>query len=366
MKQISIKPTIYQFKTFKEFLEEFEINENDIVISSGFIIKNYVDIIKAKMFDLDNYGEGEPTDLIINKLLADCNKINYKRIVAIGGGTAIDIAKFVALSNGCEDVNEMYDNKDNLVKYHELIAIPTTCGTGSEVTGVAVANRTKINTKQGLASPTLIPEYAVLIPELLKFLPYKVFATSSIDALIHSIESYLCPIATPYTDIFAIESIKLILNAYKKIALNKDSYKDYAEELLRAANYAGISFGNASCGTIHAMSYAFGGKYHVAHGESNYQFLIPVMNYYKKVNPEGKIKDIENVINDILDGNGFAGLAQLLENILHHKPMSEYGAVQDDIKEFAESTVNNQQRLLSKGYVEMSLEAVQDLYQECL
>ena len=115
------------------------------------------------------------------------------------------------------------------------------------------------------------------------------------------------------------------------------------------------------------MSYAFGGKYHVAHGESNYQFFIPVLEFYKEEKPEGKIAELERLLKEVLNSNdGFATLKELLENILRHKPMSEYGASEEDLMSFSTGTIYNQQRLLSRSYVPMSIESIYRIFKNCL
>ena len=176
-----------------------------------------------------------------------------------------------------------------LTKARRLIIIPTTCGTGSEVTNISILNRTRLGTKQGLVSPAMFADHAVLIPEFLQSLPYSVFATSSIDALIHAVESYLSPSATPYTEMYSLQAMQDILRGYCQIAERGQHARfQSSAEYLRASNYAGIAFSNSGCAAVHAMSYALGGKYHVAHGESNYQFFTDVLRKYQEKKPDGK------------------------------------------------------------------------------
>ena len=135
---------------------------------------------------------------------------------------------------------------------------------------------------------------AVLIPEVLQSLPEYAFVTSSIDALIHGSESYLSPGATPASELFSLEAIRLILNGYEKIYFSggdpAEQRKAYLKDFCCGANYAGIAFGNAGCAAVHAISYAIGGAFHVAHGEANYQFFTEVFKLYQKKAPEGKIR----------------------------------------------------------------------------
>ena len=125
------------------------------------------------------------------------------RVLAVGGGESID---------------ELYGMAPELPKRRELVLIPTTCGTGSEVTNISILNRTRLGTKMGLVGPAMYADAAVLIPQLLEGLPFGVFATSSIDALVHAVESSLSPKATPYTKLFGYKAVEMLIRGYQTIA----------------------------------------------------------------------------------------------------------------------------------------------------
>lgn len=369
MKQLSIKPEIYEFPTFRLFAKEANLSFDDLIITNEYLFEPFMKPLNlsCQILYQEKYGTGEPTDEMVQQIIEAVKRVPCKRIIAVGGGTIIDIAKLLVLG-GADDIYEMYDKVDSLKKDKELIIVPTTCGTGSEVTNLAIVNLQKIGVKKGLGSNFMYADQAVLIPEFMSSLPYGVFATSSIDALIHAIEAFLNPNATDYTDLFAKEAIRLILSGYQKIAKGgQDQRFACAEEFLRASNYAGIAFGNSGCATVHAMSYSFGGKYHVAHGESNYQFLIVVLTHYKKEQPSGKIGELELLIRNIIgDTDAIKALGQLLEEVLHLKPMSMYGATEQDIHEFAKLTYDNQQRLLAGSYVKLTEKNLEMLFEQRL
>ena len=191
MKALMIKPTIYKYGTCRAFAEEFQLGEGDLVITNEYIYKpafGNLDL-KCDVIYQEKYGMGEPSDEMAEAIYKDI-KGNPKRIIAIGGGTVIDISKIFALKN-VSPILDLYDGK--IEKDKELILVPTTCGTGSEVTNIAILALNSRGTKKGLAVDEMYGDAAVLIPELLHGLPFKVFATSSIDALIHAIESTLSP-----------------------------------------------------------------------------------------------------------------------------------------------------------------------------
>ena len=197
----------------------------------------------------EKYGAGEPTDVMAEAIARDMNP-NAKRIIAIGGGTIIDIAKILALDS-ILPIEDLYDGKLPIKRTKELVLVPTTCGTGSEVTNIAILALTRRHTKKGLANDCMYADSAVLVPELLKGLPFKFFATSSIDALIHAMESSLSPKGNATLRLFGYKAISMILNGYKEIAARgPEARMDYLEYFLLASNYAGISFGNAGCAAV--------------------------------------------------------------------------------------------------------------------
>ena len=131
---------------------------------------------------------------------------------------------------------------------------------------------------------------AVLVPELLEKLPPYVFATSSIDALIHAVESTLSPKGNEFTRLFGYKAMEMILKGYKKIlAEGEEARKELTDDFLTASCFAGIAFGNAGCAAVHALSYPLGAAFHVAHGESNYAVFMGVMNYYMEHRTDGEI-----------------------------------------------------------------------------
>ncbi len=174
-------------------------------------------MLRGRFFFHDTYGKGEPSDLKINKLLKDAKLSTFNRVIAIGGGTVMDIAKLFVLKD-LEDCTDAFERTIDFVKEKELICIPTTCGTGSEVTNLTIAEITSKSTKMGLGDSSLLPDQAHLIPELLIDLPYDVFMHSSIDALIHATESYLSPKATAITELYSLKSIEMILRLYREMS----------------------------------------------------------------------------------------------------------------------------------------------------
>jgi 4-hydroxybutyrate dehydrogenase len=365
---LSVRPVIDSYASCQDFAQAMGIDENDLIITNEYIYQPFFGQLKlkAKVLYQEQYGLGEPSDEMAEKLYADMKDGSYKRIIAIGGGTIMDISKIFALKN-VSPILDLYDRKLPIIKDKTLILVPTTCGTGSEVTNIAILELKSRHTKMGLAVDEIYADSAVIIPELLKELPFKFFATSSVDALIHAYESYLSPKSTPYTEIFADKAIALILKGYKEIAAQgEEARKPLLKDFLIASNYAGIAFGNAGVGAVHAMSYPLGGVYHVPHGEANYAVFLGVCKAYQKADPNGKIRVVNKIICDILgcaEDSVYAELEKLLEKIIKRRPLHEYGTTREDLDAFTENVMTKQGRLTANNYVPLDAKAVKAIYE---
>lgn len=367
MRVLKIKPEIHKFEGFSDFAKEFNVGKGDFVITNEFIYSPFMKQLnlEADFMFQEKFGMGEPSDEMINSIMAEIRGKDYKRVIAVGGGSIIDIAKLLVLkdSGNCVD---LFERTVPLVKEKELILVPTTCGTGSEVTNISIAEIKSKHTKMGLAADELLPDYAVLIPELVKGLPYKFFVTSSVDALIHAIESFVSPKSNPFTELFSMKAVELIIKGYMQIIDKGEDYRlEILEDFVIGSNYAGVAFGNTGVGAVHALSYPLGGTYHVPHGEANYQFFIEVFKYYYKLNPTGKIKQINKLIADIIgsdESNVYEELGKLLNNLLNLKPLREYGMKQEEIELFTDSVIKTQQRLLVNNYTPLDRQDILNIY----
>lgn len=369
MKQFELVPDIVLFDTCKEFVKNYKIGVGDLIITSEHTYTTYFKpLIKdAAVIYIRTYGQGEPSDDIVEAMYTDVKNIDYKRVVAIGGGTVIDVAKLFALRT-VSPVVDLFEHALQAVKDKELFILPTTCGTGSEVTNISILELKSRHTKMGLAVPALFADKAVLIPELLHDLPFKFFATSSIDALVHAMESYLSPKASPFTEMFSTQAIEMILSGYQKIAADGEAARiPLLNNFLIASTYAGIAFDNAGCGAVHAMSYPLGAVYHVPHGEANYAMFIGVFNTYMNLNSSGKIKKLNRLLVRILDceqAKVYNELENLLNQILQKKPLHEYGVIEEELISFTESVMEKQGRLMANNYTELTKERVLEIYRQ--
>lgn len=368
MQALRVVPKVFYFDTFKEFNDEFKVGKDDLVLTNEWLYTPYIKPlgIETNVIFQEKFGAGEPSDEMIDAIAQEMKKYDFKRIVAFGGGTIVDICKILALDVPEKSI-DLFTGAVAPKKVKELVVVPTTCGTGSEVTNVTIAELKSLHTKKGLAVDQTYADYAVLVPETVKGLPYKFFVTSSVDALIHAIESYLSPKASPFTEMYSLKAIEMIMDGYKEIVAKGDEERfNYLKEFVLASCYAGIAFGNAGCAAVHALSYSIGGAFHVPHGEANYQFFTEVFKMYTRKNPDGKIKQATRIFADVLgvdpEGDVYGELEKFLNKLIVKKPLREYGMTEAQIDEFTKSTVANQQRLLANNYVFLTDEEIREIF----
>lgn len=362
-----IKPVIKTMDNVDELFKSYGIGEKDLVVTNEYIIKPHLDgkEVSCKLLYQENFGKGEPSDEMIDGMLSAIKGMDIERIFAIGGGTVIDISKLFVFG-GDYTCEELYEQGKDLPKQRKLIIIPTTCGTGSEMTGLCIAEIKKKHTKLGLSLPQLYADETVMIDELLYTIPYNVFATSSIDALIHAIESFVSNKRSIYSDLFAEKAIKMIISGYKKIAKQGEcAVRENIHDFMIASDLAGIAFSNAGCGAVHATSYPVGANFHVPHGLANYIMFTACFKAYAKNGAD--MGDVEAAIKDSLgvDSNPWEALTELLDKILERKPLREYGMTQENISEFADTVLKTQGRLLGNMPVELTFEDLVEIYTQC-
>jgi alcohol dehydrogenase len=221
---------------------------------------------------------------VVQACIELAKQVGAEAIVALGGGSAIDTAKAanIVLSLG-GDLVEDYSGAQTIPRaLNPLIAIPTTAGTGSEVTSSAVIFDEASQRKLSFNDSYLRPSLALLDPELTLSLPPKATAMTGMDALTHSIESYTSVQSNPMSDALAMKAIKMIhLNLFKAVERGDDLAA--RSEMIIAANMAGIAFDQAMVGVVHSMSHATGGIAHVPHGMANSIYLPYGMEYNLEV-----------------------------------------------------------------------------------
>lgn len=246
----------------------------------------------------------EPTDVYVKEALQLCRDEQCDLIVAIGGGSCIDTAKAVGiLATNVGHMSDYAYGKQPFVNPSiPLIAVPTTAGSGSEVSKVTVITDTTSHIKMMFSDPVLMPSVALVDPLLTLTCPPHVTAATGVDALCHAIESFLSAKAQPITDLYALQAISLISKNLR------DAYSDgqnleAREQVAMGSMLAGMAFSNSSVTLVHGMSRPIGALFHVPHGISNAMLLPVVLEFIKdsckeKMITIGRLLDAENQSSD--------------------------------------------------------------------
>lgn len=216
-------------------------------------------------------------------------------IIALGGGSPMDVAKAVGVLATHGGKITDYEGAHRVPgPILPIIAIPTTAGTGSEVTASAVITDESINYKLSVYSYENIPKYAVLDPELIMTAPEAIAAACGVDALIHAIEAYLSTAASPFSDAMAEKAMELIGANLKPFVANRNN-EAAASAMMIGSTFAGISFAWARLGNVHAMSHPVSAFYHVPHGVAN-SVLLPTVMEFNALADNGKYEKIYNYL----------------------------------------------------------------------
>ena len=281
MEQIIFRPKLYKYDTLKAFTDEFKVGGSDLILTNKYIYDPYSDNNKcgAQVIYQEEFGGGEPTDTMVDAIIAEASKKHFERVIAIGGGTVIDIAKVLSVSDG-GSVDSLYDHKDSITKLHQLIIIPTTCGTGSEVTSFSVITDKKNgNIKYPLADYELLPKMAIIDADMMMSMPKGLTSASGIDAMTHALEAYASMMATDYTDGLALKALKNIFT-YLPRAYNDGANDPVARERMAdASTMAGMAFANAFLGVCHSMAHKLGAFHHLPHGIANALLIDEVIRF---------------------------------------------------------------------------------------
>jgi alcohol dehydrogenase class IV len=261
--------------------------KNLFVIIDAFLVSaplSYDQKIK-EIFQFENVAltffcdyQGEPTTDHVKKALKSLVEKESDCVVAIGGGSAIDIAKAVSLFGANPKMKWEEITATRNLNRLPLIAIPTTAGTGSEATKVMVVTNMETQLKMNPGHKDLIPDIAILDPVLTQSLPNHFTAYTGMDALTHAIEAYISTQASVMTDQYALTAIKMIGKALPRVYENGMDL-EAREDMLLASCYAGIAFSNASTNLAHAIGRSLGARFNIPHGLSVSLMLPFVMRF---------------------------------------------------------------------------------------
>ena len=317
------------------------------IITAG-IAEKITDVLEEAGIDYAVFDgiQPNPRDTTVTETAEFAMANNTDMLIAVGGGSSIDTAKAagVILTEG-GTIND-YEGLDKLKKpITDLIAVPTTVGTGSEVTFWSVITDTKRHFKMSVGSPLIAAKLAIVDPDLVETLPPSAVAATGMDALTHAIEGYTCKLAEPITDACGIYAIQMIGENIRE-AVYCDS-KEARGKMLLASLIAGICFGNSDIAGVHCMGEAMGGLYDMPHGLSMAIMLPHVMeyNYVACIDKFARIADALGENTEGMDKRAAAHKAvdavYKLNKDLQIPTFIQAGGRREDIQELAERSAVN-------------------------
>ena len=365
-------------RDLSKIIKEMKLNKVLIVIDYNLKKMGVVDYIFNNLkevnisFTIFDNIKNEPTVTEIDQAINDLNVVsNFDGVVGIGGGSTIDVAKLLAVSGSIEGSIRNYIGTNLIGKSGiPLIILPTTSGTGAEVTPGSIVKDKKKEWKKVVLSSYLIPDRVILDPELTISLSPKITAETGMDAFTHAIECFICNKANLMSDLFALDSIRLI-NNYLRRAVRNGNDKEARYNMAIASLYGGIAITNSGTGGVHALAYPLGGKYNIGHGLSNSILLADVMEFNAKAVPEKFIKVAEvigiettnfpkgKVVESVVDE-----IRKLVKDVgINIEGLEVSEKVLDNLATLA---ISEQQRLLKNNPRPISYEDARQIYKKAL
>lgn len=295
----------------------------------------------------------DPPETSVEAAIAAAQATGADCIIGFGGGSSMDTAKLVALLvKTPQNISDIYGI--NLAKGPRLplIQVPTTAGTGSEVTAISILT-TPNDEKKGVVSDLLYPDLAVLDSRLTLGLPGAITAATGIDAMVHAIEAYTSRHKkNPLSDVLALQALKL-LHDNIRVVLAEGKNADAREAMLLGSLLAGMAFANAPVAAVHALAYPLGGHYHLPHGLTNALVLAPVLafnqpaasTYYAQLE---RHLDAQASADDEAASKAFIDrMTQLVSEMPFSQRLSAHGVPEDDLPMLATDAMAVQRLLIN-------------------
>jgi alcohol dehydrogenase class IV len=284
---------------------------------------------------------GEPTIAEFGRAVAAARACDADAVVGLGGGSAMDVAKLVAaLADGAQRIEDVFGTDLLAGRALWLGCVPTTAGTGSEVTPIAILADEADDLKKGVVSRHLVPDAAYLDPALTVTMPAAVTAATGLDALTHCIEAYANRFAHPLIDSHALAGIALIAGHIERAC--RDGADLVARSaMMRASLYGGMCLGPVNTAAVHALAYPLGGEFHIAHGVANALLLPHVLRLNIQTQPH-RYADIARALGAECSGDPVADAGAGVERIIAlaeacgiQRRLSDFGIPRDAIPRMA-------------------------------
>ncbi len=274
------------------YLREIALGTRALVITDPGVTRvgiagRVVDSLKRAGFETAAFSsiEPNPKDLQCEEGAKFARGFSTDIIVAVGGGSVIDAAKVIALLNTHPGRVKDYEGRGKVTQgVTPLVAVPTTAGTGSEVTRSAVITDTERRFKMTVKDLLLAPRLALVDPETTLGLPAEITASTGMDALVHAIEAYTCREANPMADTFALKAMELISGSLRR-AVKVGGDLEARHDMMLGSLLAGIAFSHSDVAAVHCLAEALGGLYDTPHGVANSMFLPTVTRFNAEADP---------------------------------------------------------------------------------
>ncbi|MEH7306911.1 iron-containing alcohol dehydrogenase [Neobacillus drentensis] len=329
----------------------------DPLEEAGYVTEIYTDVVP------------EPPLAIGEKLVAYTRENLFDMVIGVGGGSALDLTKLAGVLASHEGKVEDYLNLTGTKKITNKglpkILIPTTSGTGSEVTNISVLSLE--TTKDVVTHDYLLADVAIVDPALTVSLPPKVTAATGVDALTHAVEAYVSKNASVVSDALALQAIRLISNSIRT-AVSNGQDKQARTDMSYGSYLAGLAFFNAGVAGVHALAYPLGGQFHIAHGDSN-AVLLPYVFGYIRQSCEKRMKDIydamgfssANLSQEEASYRCVAELKRLVEDVNIPSSLKGFNIAEDALESLTNDAVE-QKRILARSPMPLLKEDIYTIY----
>lgn len=359
-----------------ELLKNEKLNRPFIVLDSFLLkvpaVKEMLDALKENGVEYKTYAGivPDPPASVINKGAEEMAEFNADSVIAIGGGSSLDSAKGINIVASDGGKIEDYVKDESLIHDLEtLISIPTTAGTGSEMSNALVVTDEKTEEKNAILSDKMLSDYALLIPELTVSLPERQTIASGLDAFSHAAEGYLSILSSPVADAIS-EKIMFLLYNYLPGAVHDGKNIEMRQRVMVAACLAGWILNQSGTIVAHSEAHILGSKYHFVHGEAVAYALPAVLKLVAPVYPK-KVKEIGKILDAQFTGQETPEeIAEITVKAYKHfrdevvglHPFSDYGISNDELVKNAEEIVN--ERFAGNTPVKLTKENVSKLLED--
>lgn len=343
------------------------------VLKSGLLELPLKYIEEAKVsYEIIDDLKVEPSCDEVQEVVGRFKNLEADLLIAIGGGSVMDTAKLASvLINDEYTVRDLIADPSKAKKTIKTLMIPTTAGTGSEATPNSIVLVPEKELKVGIVSDEMIADYVILDAEMIRKLPRKIAAATGVDALSHAIECYTSNKANPFSDMFALQALELIMNNIEE-ACNNPEAMDAKNAMLIGSFFAGVAITTSGTTAVHALSYPLGGKYHVPHGVSNAIMLLPVLRFNEQLCKihfakvyDGVWKSSNSLSVEEKSEKLLERISEILVNVEIPTNLKEYNIPKEDLDILVESGMDVK-RLLVNNIRELTREDARNLYLEVL